>query len=121
MFEVANALLTMRGMRRVSGTILFENGVPVKGLFDSIEGQIENPYIHFYPTGKVTLAFLNPVTGEYELPYYDETQEGSYYFFVNPICESDTFTIEVGERYCQPLKYKEIDSKIDSLYGDMGL
>ena len=121
MFEVANALLTMRGMRRVSGTILFENGVPVKGLFDSIEGQIKNPYIHFYPTGKVTLAFFNPATGEYELPYYDETQEGSYYFFANPICESDTFSIEVGEGYCQPLKYKEIDSKIDSLYGDMGL
>ncbi len=121
MFEIANALLSFRKIGKASGTILFENGVPVKGLFDSIEGQIENPYIRFYPTGKVTLAFLNSITAEYEYPYYDGKQEGNYYFFVNPICQSDTLILEVGKHYCSPQKYEEVDSKIDSFYGNMGL
>lgn len=128
MSKIANALLSIRGSSVQSvGKVIFEDGIPIKALFQTIEtekGIFNSPYLHFFPTEEkdeyeVTLAYQDS-NGKYFYPYYTgRCTEAMSSFLVNPNCVSDVLILNIGTQYSG--NSTDVSNRIDMLYGNMKL
>ena len=132
MFQIANALFSIRASQQVAGVVIFEDDMPQKALFEDVEVEdriFEKPYLHFFPADsgifKVTLAYFDPVNDEYAYPYYTAVAShctaSSDCFLVHSEDPSDVIILNIGSCYQNDRILKEVQDKITELYGDMGL